>query len=102
MSLRLLLLVKYEVKSYLHIFFTVKNSLVLLLIVYRMFVLFENRHNLLSSSRETLNAISLDDVTRIQIAKVRVVGGTDRALKEEPQRSTTNSSFGDSASLADL
>lgn len=102
MSLRLLLLVKYEVKSYLHIFFTVKNSLVLLLIVYRLFVLFENRHNLLlSSSRETLDAISLDDVTRRQVAKVKVVGRNERAL-QEPPRSTTNSSFGDCASLADL
>lgn len=41
LTLRLLLLVKYNVKSYMHIFFTVKNSLVLLLMFYRLFVLFD-------------------------------------------------------------
>ena len=39
LSLRVLLLVHYEVKSYMHIFFTVKNSLVILLMVYRLIVL---------------------------------------------------------------
>ena len=52
----MLLLVKYEVKSYMHIFFTVKNTLVLLLIWYRLYVLFENRHNILAS-REALDEI---------------------------------------------
>ena len=37
----MLLLIKYDVISYMHVFFTVKNTLVLLLMVYRLFVLFE-------------------------------------------------------------
>ncbi|ELU09466.1 hypothetical protein CAPTEDRAFT_115670 [Capitella teleta] len=39
--LRLLLLIEYDVNSYMHIFFTVKNTLVLLLMFYRLFVVFE-------------------------------------------------------------
>lgn len=98
MSLRLLLLVRYEVKSYMHIFFTVKNSLVLLLIVYRLFVLFENRHNL-RSSRDTLDEISLeDDLRSRRIPKVTV----DNLEKWKAAGSATGSSLGDCASLADL
>jgi len=41
LSLRLLMIFKYHVKSYMHIFFTIKNSLVLMLMVYRLFTICE-------------------------------------------------------------
>ena len=54
LALRLLLLCKYNVASYMHIFFTVKNSLVLLLMTYRLYVVFDTVHE------ETKESNSID------------------------------------------
>lgn len=43
LALRMMLLIKYDVNSYMHIFFTVKNTLVLLLMFYRLYVVYETR-----------------------------------------------------------
>ena len=57
-TLRLLLLIRYDVNSYMHILCTAKNSLVLLLLFYRLFVLFDSRH----AGLEQLGALdSLED-----------------------------------------
>ena len=47
-----MLLVRYDVRSYMHIFFTVKNTLVLLLMFYRLFVLFEAKRALHLEARK--------------------------------------------------
>ena len=61
-TLRILLLVKYDVRSYMHIFFTVKNTLVLLLMFYRLFVLFESkRAQHLEAKKAAAVAVLRDD-----------------------------------------